>query len=432
MKIMTITDNPNITTGLAKVHRNVIDGYLAAGLEVLPCIWHAHTNAAVSKSAKDKQPLPAITYKSESGSEIPMYAIPRMGQNAMIAAYEAILSLKPDVVVTIGDYWDFYYMHAIKKQLDFSFKWVAYLTIEEESIPEKFVPLLQFADAIAVPSLFGVESIKKADLKVQFIPYGTDNCFSACDPTSREVLRKARGLAESDVRVISCGQNTSRKYLPIIPLIASTLKSRDDYEGGIKFHIHTNISAMDQNEVFLFDLVSIAEKLDVCDMVSFPSSHSIYAGCPLNLLVDEFNSSDIFLLPSMSEGYCLPMLEAMACGLPVVSSPMTSSFEHVGAKSSPTKGDFIPFSLGERGILTAARLQVFPPDRLGRMMDPYDAATHLINMAKMIRKGDGVILQMSSACTRYAKERTWDRMKRDLVGLTLGVPKQVTIPVEDI
>ena len=37
-------------------------------------------------------------------------------------------------------------------------------------------------------------------------------------------------------------------------------------------------------------------------------------------LVDILNSSDIFLIPSQSESFGLAALEAMACGLPVVSS----------------------------------------------------------------------------------------------------------------
>ena len=40
--------------------------------------------------------------------------------------------------------------------------------------------------------------------------------------------------------------------------------------------------------------------------------------------VDDFDQyiklSDVFLVPSISEGFCTPILESQACGVPVVSN----------------------------------------------------------------------------------------------------------------
>ena len=41
-------------------------------------------------------------------------------------------------------------------------------------------------------------------------------------------------------------------------------------------------------------------------------------------LVKYYNASDIFLFPSIAEGFGLPVLEAMACGLPVITSKTTA------------------------------------------------------------------------------------------------------------
>ena len=37
-----------------------------------------------------------------------------------------------------------------------------------------------------------------------------------------------------------------------------------------------------------------------------------------------YNCADVFIFPSLYEGFGLPVLEAMACGLPVVTSNLTS------------------------------------------------------------------------------------------------------------
>src|SRR5262249_18160080 len=37
-------------------------------------------------------------------------------------------------------------------------------------------------------------------------------------------------------------------------------------------------------------------------------------------LRDAYHSADVFVMPSLHEGFCLPVLEAIACGLPVVAA----------------------------------------------------------------------------------------------------------------
>jgi len=53
------------------------------------------------------------------------------------------------------------------------------------------------------------------------------------------------------------------------------------------------------------------------------------------MLAKYYNAADIFVFPSLYEGFGLPIIEAMACGCPVVASFTTS----------------IPEVLGDAGIL---------------------------------------------------------------------------------
>jgi glycosyltransferase involved in cell wall biosynthesis len=61
-------------------------------------------------------------------------------------------------------------------------------------------------------------------------------------------------------------------------------------------------------------LIRLVDKLGLTDQVRFLDY------VPVEDLVALYNLADLFVFPSLYEGFGLPPLEAMACGLPVVAS----------------------------------------------------------------------------------------------------------------
>jgi glycosyltransferase involved in cell wall biosynthesis len=71
------------------------------------------------------------------------------------------------------------------------------------------------------------------------------------------------------------------------------------------------------------------------------------------------SAADVFVLPTRNEGWANVILEAMACGLPVVTTDVGGNREVV---SSETLGTVIPFD-------DPAQLQTALDDALGRRWD---------------------------------------------------------------
>jgi glycosyltransferase involved in cell wall biosynthesis len=64
-----------------------------------------------------------------------------------------------------------------------------------------------------------------------------------------------------------------------------------------------------------------------------PGVEFIEKGIPLEKLADLYRSASIFLFPSIHEGFGLPILEAMASGVPVITSRGTSCEEISGGRA---------------------------------------------------------------------------------------------------
>ncbi len=80
------------------------------------------------------------------------------------------------------------------------------------------------------------------------------------------------------------------------------------------------------------DTEKLLHKLSIADNVRF------YSGISTESLVEKYNQSQIAVCPSLYEGFGLPAAEAMACGLPVVS----------------TDGGALPEVIGDAGVVVPA------------------------------------------------------------------------------
>jgi glycosyltransferase involved in cell wall biosynthesis len=99
-------------------------------------------------------------------------------------------------------------------------------------------------------------------------------------------------------------------------------------------------------EKYLASLRSLADELGIAGDVVF------VGGIPLEQTVDFYRAADVFVYPSLNETFGLPILEAMACGCPVVTSN-TSAMPETAGQAAVLSDPKDPASIA-RAIVEAA------------------------------------------------------------------------------
>ncbi len=229
------------------------------------------------------------------------------------------------------------------------------------------------ADAISVPSEATrkdlLEALPLAPERVHLIPNGVDGQTFTPDAqtTAGETTWDVR---KGWPRLLHVGSDVKRKNLNMLFSVFARLKL--EYPDAVLLRVGT------QSAAYRKSLRALGVEESV---VHYPTS----TGKALAAL---YRSADVMLFPSRFEGFGLPVLEAMACGCPVVSSN-ASSLPEVG-------GDAVCYA---------------PPDDI----DGWLAAIGSV-------LSDGALRQaLRSAGLRRAAAFTWERHVDGLVKLYHGV-----------
>jgi len=121
-------------------------------------------------------------------------------------------------------------------------------------------------------------------------------------------LRKAFHLADNSFVILLIGNDWKKKGLDT--LLRAFANLRD-------LPVRLMVVGKDDRELYR----SVIHELGLQDIVSFHT--------PSSDVVQFYAAADIYAGPSLEDGFNLPILEAMACGLPVIASIQTGASENI-------------------------------------------------------------------------------------------------------
>jgi glycosyltransferase involved in cell wall biosynthesis len=216
---------------------------------------------------------------------------------------------------------------------------VMWCPIQAAPLHADYAAVLDKAAAVWVYSEFGRRTLERAGYTAEHVPLGYDpRHFGAHDRAeARAWFDVLAGKDISDkilIGVVAANASTvpgPRKGHDAALQIMATLESR--YPGRYHMYMHSRMG----NELGGIDLSAPIADLGIGDAVGFPDELNIHQGLPVDWMARMMTALDVLLAPSMAEGFGMPILEAQACGTPVVTVKASSMTElvYLGEAVSP-------------------------------------------------------------------------------------------------
>lgn len=227
--------------------------------------------------------------------------------NAQVAYW--LTSLGKPIVVTCHDLVQFIYPEILREQARFPAFSTAMLSYSVRGmLKSNRVITVSSNTANDVEKILGIER-----QKIVVVPNGTEKHFHPLPRESVEHLRQKYMASPDETCLLNVGSSHHRKNLLTVLKVVHTLiqqgvsvrlwKAGDDFTPEQKVFIQTH--GLEQRVTYL--------------------------GKPnQDLLLQIYNAADILIAPSLYEGFGLTVLEAMACGTPVITSNVSSLPEVAG------------------------------------------------------------------------------------------------------
>jgi glycosyltransferase involved in cell wall biosynthesis len=168
-------------------------------------------------------------------------------------------------------------------------------------------------------SRFGVEQMRQAGLDPLYVPHSVDTSVFRPRPELRDVVRGELGVPPDAFLVGMVAQNTGNIALPrkAFPqaLVAFNRFSKQHRDAWLYVHSEANPA------VGGISLTQLAEAAGCRpDRVWFPNPATWHLPVKAATVARLYQAFDVLLMPSMGEGFGIPLLEAQACGVPVITS----------------------------------------------------------------------------------------------------------------
>ncbi len=275
---------------------------------------------------------------------------------------------KADLLIALKEPWVFNTIHK------YAVNFVPFAIIDHSPVSPSITSRLHTAFRVLVPSRFAQRELKIAGVdNVTYLPHGVRTDLYRPLEGHKEDCKKQWFLDPDDFTVLMVSMNRSRKmnprafrgykrFLELNPDVKSHLIYWGDMQprpGGEATEGPIGLGVSDVGINLLPEIM----RLGLGEAIRWPDGSMIAEGVPEWAgddyvggwdMVKLYNAADVLLFCTGGEGRGLPLYEAQACGVPVVTTNYAAGPEGVGAGLTVKADDYVVINTpGVRRALTS-------------------------------------------------------------------------------
>jgi len=246
---------------------------------------------------------------------------------------QMIDSVKPDILWTNADIWMVDYISRLKNRN--SFKWIAHTPIDGDPIPDEWLPWFRNVDQLVMETKYGQDEVNKKDPNINpdyvYMGVNAHDYFPMLAPVKANIkktipwgaitdkgLEIRNGVPDDTFIVGSFARNQPRKNWDKV-LKAFKIFAKD--KPNVRLWPHA--APVDQG----YNLVQLAKLLGIADKMMFTPNYNILNGLGPRDLNAVMNMWDVHIMATQGEGFGIPILETMSCGVPQIVPDFSSHVE---------------------------------------------------------------------------------------------------------
>jgi glycosyltransferase involved in cell wall biosynthesis len=229
------------------------------------------------------------------------------------------------LILTLCDVW------VIKNPALKQMPMASWVPIDHTPIPPKVAQF--FAEYNSHPiamSKFGLAELQNLGFDASYVPHGIDtDVFRPVTEIGGRSVREVLGVpADAFVVGMNAANKGSQKIRKSFPQVflafAMFRKKRPD----AILYLHTEKFGHSAG----VDLIRLAQACGVPeDSIMYTDQYAYRMGLKPEMLAAMYSAFDVLASPSMGEGFGIPVVEAQACGVPVIVSDATAQPELCGS-----------------------------------------------------------------------------------------------------
>lgn len=363
---------------------------------------------------------------------------------------QVLQQVQPDIVISLNDIWVWigderygqrdHWLWRNMRQHSPKSRWIGYFPIDGRPLDEEWIQMMHMMHKAITYSKYGVQVIKdqSPDMDIRRIYHGVDcETFKPVGEDMKNDIRKQMNVPD-DAFLIGCvSRNQPRKNIPRLLHIFKLFNEGygkcvqcgyfrqldemrcelcgeeeivDIVEGKHDAMLYLHMNLMDSRG---YNIPKVMRDFKMRKNVVYRPDHNIAHGVSEEELNHLYNAMDVHLLPSLAEGFGLPVLEAMAAGTPNIVTRSTSMTEMI-----------------EQGGGFAVR----PNDYLV-LNDTNHCRKHLIDIGGSLEaletyyNNRGLLKEHGEKGVAFAKTRDWDTLAKqfdDVVAEALSERKMLS------